>query len=310
MASNDLAIILLTHNEESKLPDCLESVAGLGDETFVVDSGSTDRTVEIALAAGATVVEHPFENYAAQRNWAQQHLPIRSQWVLHLDADERPTPELVDEILRTLRQPSVEVDGFLLRRRTVFMGRWIRHGGHYPSYHLRLFRRGKGSCEERRYDQHFIVDGDVARMKNDYIDVVMSDLTSWSHRHVGWAKQEAKEMLDGRGRARQVRERLLGSPIERRRWMRVRLYGRAPMFTRALAYWAYRYLFRLGFLDGREGLIFHFLHGFWYRFLVDAMIHESRARTRRGDGGHVGSAASHSSRRRIGDGSDGPGAAR
>jgi len=169
-----------------------------------VDSGSTDRTVEVARSAGAQVVEHPFENYAAQRNWAQQNLPIHSEWVLHLDADERLTPELVAEMRELLsgtreasgvrgeaiiakskehgakseelrarsaevgaghtqfaishkpgfgeaesgrREALEEINGFLLRKRTFFMGRWIRHGGHYPSYHLRLFRKDKGRCE-------------------------------------------------------------------------------------------------------------------------------------------------------------------
>ncbi len=274
MAPNELSVIVLTHNEESKLPDCLESVAGLGAETFVVDSGSTDRTVEIARAAGAAVTEHLFENYAAQRNWAQENLPIRTEWVLHLDADERPTSELVDEIREVLEDPPDDVDGFLLRRRTVFMGRWIRHGGHYPSYHLRLFRKDRGRCEDRRYDQHFIVPGNVAQLKHDYVDVVMSDLATWTRRHVRWAEQEAREMMERQNSPHRVRENLLGNPIERRRWMRGRLYARAPMFARALAYWIYRYFFRFGFLDGREGLIFHFLHGFWYRFLVDATIFE------------------------------------
>src|SRR2546425_936911 len=156
------------------------------------------------------------------------------------------------------------------------MGRWIRRGGHYPSYHLRLFRKGRGFCEERLYDQHFIVRGPVARLKHDYIDVVAADLGTWATRHVRWAGLEAREMLVGTHRGERVQARAFGNPIERRRWRRERLLWCLPLFVRAFGYWGYRYFLRLGFLDGVEGLIFHFLQGCWYRFLVDAYIHEAR----------------------------------
>jgi len=273
-----LSVIILTHNEETNLPACLDSLKGLDCEVFVVDSGSSDRTVEIAKAAGTTVVEHPFENYAAQRNWAQEHLPARGDWVLHLDADERLTAELVMEINQALQDSSHDVDGFLLRKRTVFMGRWIRHGGHYPSYHLRLFRRGRGSCEDRLYDQHFLVSGKVGRLEHDYLDVITSDLRTWTLRHTRWAGLEAREMMADDHAAHRVRPALSGNPIERRRWMRERLYARMPLFVRAFLYWLYRYVLRLGFLDGKQGLVFHFLQGCWYRFLIDATIYEARLR--------------------------------
>jgi len=271
-----LAVVVLTHNEERNLPACLSSLAGLDCELFVVDSGSTDGTPRIAREAGATVVHHPFEHYGAQRNWAQAALPIRAAWVLHLDADERLTPALVHEINAVLRAPPAGVAGFLLRKRTVFMGRWIRHGGHYPSYHLRLFRRDAGRCEDRLYDQHFLVRGRVLRLRHDYVDVLTSDLRTWTERHARWAELEARELLSGRQDGRRVRAALTGNPIERRRWLRDGVYARAPVFGRCLAYWLYRYLLRAGFLDGTEGLIFHFLQGFWYRFLVDAQLHQYR----------------------------------
>ena len=273
-----LSVVILTHNEEHNLPACLESLMGLECETFVVDSGSTDRTPEIASAAGAHVVRHPFENYGAQRNWAQQNLPLRGEWLLHLDADERLTDGLVREITQVLRDPPNDVDGFLIRKRTVFMGRWIRHGGHYPSFHLRLFRREKGRCEDRLYDQHFLVDGNVKRLEHDYYDVITSDLSTWSHRHIRWAELEAQECLNNRRDGHRVRPVALGNPIERKRWLREGVYGRSPLFLRAFLYWMYRYFVRLGFLDGVEGLIFHFLQGCWYRFLVDAKIYERRHR--------------------------------
>jgi glycosyltransferase involved in cell wall biosynthesis len=269
-------VIILTLNEEKNLGSCLASLEGLDCEIFIVDSGSTDSTVEIARAHGARVIAHQFENYGAQRNWAQENLPLSAEWVLHLDADERLTPELVREINGVLLGTGDAVDGFLLRKRTVFMGRWIRHGGHYPSYHLRLFRRSRGVCEDRLYDQHFVVAGPVKSLQHDYIDIVASDVFAWTVRHARWAGLEAAE-LAGRGSGgRQIRAAYWRGPIERRRWLRDRLYGRAPLFARAFLYWFYRYFLRLGFLDGKPGLIFHFLQGCWFRFLVDASLYEGR----------------------------------
>jgi len=276
-----LTVIVLTLNEETNLPGCLRSLEGLHSELFLVDSGSTDRTLDIARMGGATVVSHPFETYATQRNWAQTHVPLRTSWVLHLDADERLTPELVSEINAVLDEAPADVSGFLLRKRTIFMGRWIKHGGHYPSYHARLFRPGRGTCEDRLYDQHFLVEGQLRQLKHDYVDVLTGDLGVWSGRHALWAKLEAREIVTKQVGKRQIRPVALGNAIERKRWLRERAYGRAPLFLRALAYWAYRYVVRLGFLDGTEGLIFHFLQGFWFRFLVDAMIYERRRAAQR-----------------------------
>jgi glycosyltransferase involved in cell wall biosynthesis len=273
-----LSLVVLTMNEERNLPDCLRSVAGLNCEIFIVDSGSTDRTVDIARSAGAAVVTHPFESYGAQRNWALANLPFSCEWVLNLDADERLTPELAREISEMLASPPAGTDGFRLRRRTVFMGRWIRHGGHYPNYQLRLFRRSAGACEDRLYDQHFVVRGVVSSMKHDYIDVVASELSTWSVRHIRWAQAEADELVRKSVEGPRVSASLSGGPIGRRRWLREKIYGQAPLFVRPLAYWFYRYFIRLGFLDGREGLLFHFLQGFWYRFLVDAVLYERRHR--------------------------------
>ncbi len=262
-------------NEERNLPACLASLVGLNCDLYVVDSGSTDRTPEIARAAGATLLAHPFVDYGKQRNWALENIAFRTEWVLNLDADERLTPELAREIADALRaRPTA--DGFMLRRRTVFRGRWIKHGDHYPSYQLRLFRRGKGVCEDRLYDQHFVVTGIVAFLRNDYVDVAAGDVSSWSLRHFRWAAAEAHEQSRREiVHAARVPANLNSGPIARRRWLREKIYGRTPLFVRPVLYFGYRYFVRLGFLDGAEGFVFHCLQGFWYRFLVDAMLWES-----------------------------------
>jgi glycosyltransferase involved in cell wall biosynthesis len=271
-----LSTIILTYNEEANLGACLASLKGLDCEIFVVDSGSTDRTVEIAKACGVKVVEHPFENYGVQRNWAQQNLPIQGLWVLHLDADEQLTPELANEINDVLKASPDGIVGYSFSRRVIFMGRWIRYGGHYPTYHLRLFRKDKGFCEDRLYDQHFVVRGKVIELRHDCLNFITPDLCAWTLRHTRWAELEAKQKWADRSNQRRVLPSLLGHAIQRRRWLKEHLYERAPPFVRAFVYWFYRYFIRLGFLDGKEGLIYHFLQGCWFRFLVDAKIYEAR----------------------------------
>ncbi len=271
----NLTIILLTFNEEGRVEACLQSVEGIDAPVFAVDSFSTDRTRAILEACGAHVVQHVFEGYAKQRNWAQANNPFHSDWVLHLDADERLTPELRRWLIRDFPQLAPSCDGFMFSRRTVFLGRWIRHGGHYPSYHLRLFRAALGRCETKAYDQHFLVNGRTRIVPNaDIIDVVARSLTDFVASHNRWSSLEAAEMLSGTFSEEVVRPTLTGNPIGRRRWLKSKMFGRAPLFARSFAYFVYRYVFRLGFLDGREGLIFHVLQGFWFRFLVDAKYHE------------------------------------
>jgi glycosyltransferase involved in cell wall biosynthesis len=279
-----VAAIVLTYNEEKNLPDCLASLAGWVQQVFVVDSGSTDRTVAIATQAAATVVEHPFEHYGAQRNWAIDHLPIETPWILHIDADERITPELRASIMAALADPARRdrFDGFLVSRRTMFMGRWIRHGGHYPAWHLRLMRRGAGRCEDRLYDQHFFVAGAVQKLQGDLIDTLTPDVATFTARHLRWAALEAAEHEAPPDAAGRIRGRLASdNAIEQRRWLRD-WYARLPLFVRPTAYFLYRYIVRLGFLDGRAGLVFHVLQGFWFRFLVDALILERRLRRKEG----------------------------
>jgi len=279
-------VVVLALNEEVNLRGCLDSLGKLDCEIFLVDSGSTDGTLAIARAAGACIFTHVFDGYGKQRNWALENLPFRGEWVLNLDADERLTRELAEEVATLVQAPEPGVDGYMLRRRTVFRGQWIRHGGHYPNYQLRLFRRGLGICEDRLYDQHFVVKGRVESLRHDFIDTAAGDLSSWSERHFRWAAAEAEEQqrsLEGRGD--RVPASLLNGPIARRRWLRDKIYGRTPLFVRPAAYFVYRYVLRGGFLDSAEGFVFHALQGFWYRFLVDALLWEAGLRGRRGEPG-------------------------
>jgi len=262
-----ISLIILTYNEERNIKDCLDSVVGWADEIFIVDSGSSDKTLAITRGYTDKIYEHPFENYASQRNWAQSSLPIRNEWVLHLDADERVSLELFSELCETFRSVP-KVDGFMMPRKTIFRGQWIKHGGHYPSYHLRLFKKNKGKCEERLYDQHYIVNGRTAILKGDIVNTVTADIKTLIAKYkVGL---EAREILYNDKRVLNIK--LNGTPIEKINWLRYKIYYRTPLFIRPVLYFFYRYLLRLGFLDGKEGLLFHFYQGFWFRFLIDMKI--------------------------------------
>ncbi len=269
-----LNVIILTHQEELNLPHALRSLQGLDCEVFVVDSGSTDRTIEIAQAHGARVVEHAFESQARQLNWALDTLPLRAPWTLRLDADERLTEELAVEIGRVLVSAPAEVCGYLVKRRVYFWGRWIRFGGYYPTWLLRLWRTGEARSEEVWMDEHVVVTGrSIGRLKHDFIDENRKGLAFWIDKHNRYSDREI--MALEHFAAESARQRV-GGAVARRRFLKNTVYGRSPLFLRAIAYGFLRYFILLGFLDGRAGFVFHCLQGFWYRLLIDAKIYERR----------------------------------
>lgn len=267
------AIIVLSFNSEDTLSATLGKAREISDEIFVVDSFSKDGTVALAESFGAKIVQHTFEHYGAQRNWAIDNLPITRRWQLHLDADEVMDDKLVDTIRKL--SDDATVSGYFIARYVRFLGRVMRHGAMSPTWHLRLFRTGVGRCEERRYDQHFLLQsGETAQLPGSMIDDIRMPLTEWTARHNRWADGEVAEMYaadDGN----RVEADKQGNPAERKRYWRKR-YNQLPLFVRPFALFSYRYFFRLGFLDGKEGFIFWTLQTFWFRFLVDAKIFEKR----------------------------------
>lgn len=278
-----LSAIILTFNEETNLPACLASLAGWVGEIFVVDSGSSDGTSEIARAYGCTLVSHPFETHAKQWQWALDTLPLAHEWVLGLDADQRLLPALRDELTALFCETPERlegIEGLYIKRRQIFRGHWIRHGTYYPKYLLKLFRRSRVRLDERDLmDHHFYVSGPVAKLNYDMVEDNQKeqDLTFWLSKHLRYARLHAEEerLRGSEADTWLLPARFFGSPDERIVWLK-RLWYRLPLFVRPTLYFVYRYLFRLGFLDGKEGFIFHFLQGFWYRLLVDIHLHDMR----------------------------------
>ncbi|HWP91111.1 MAG TPA: glycosyltransferase family 2 protein [Thermodesulfobacteriota bacterium] len=282
-----ISVIVLTYNEENNVEACLQSVFDWTDHLFILDSYSTDRTLEIVKKYTNNIYSHPFENQARQLNWALCNLPFKTEWILRLDADEKVTPELKNEILEKLPNLSGEVTGLYMKRRVYFMGRWIRHGGYYPTWLLRIWRRGKAHCEERWMDEHIkIREGKVLFLENDIIDDNHNKLHWWIGKHNSYATREAIDLLNLKHKFviyDTVPTKLFGTQEQRKRWLKQTIYANMPLFLRPFLYFIYRYVIRLGFLDGKEGLIWHFLQGLWYRFLVDAKIYEVQMRARAED---------------------------
>lgn len=273
----NITAIILTYNEEQHLPRCISCLNDLVDQVIVVDSISTDATVKIAKDSGALVVKHAWKNYATQFNWALTQLDKDSDWILRIDADEYITLDLAKEIKDRLPSVEANIDGVIFNRRMMFQGKMIKYGGVFPVEVLRLFRHGRGECENRWMDEHIKVQGETIKFRGELIDDNKNSLTWWTEKHNHYASREAVDLLNleyGFMPHDTVANLSNRSQVGVKRWFKEVVYARSPMSFRAFMYFIYRYFIRLGFLDGQAGMSFHFLQGFWYRYLVDAKIIE------------------------------------
>ena len=245
-----------TFNERQNLPHALASVMGWANRVFILDSGSTDGTQEYARSMGAEVVEHAWEGYARQKNWGLDNLPFESPWVFILDADEAITPQLRDEIARICAKPIHEVEqaGFYVNRYFVFMGKRIRHCGYFPSWNLRLFKRGAARYEERAVHEHMILNGPDGHLRGLMSHDDHRGLEYYAAKHNRYSTLEAATLYQSDKNGPGVEGSLWGNAIQRRRYLRTRIYPRLP------AKWLWRfiwmYFIRLGILDGLVGLRF------------------------------------------------------
>lgn len=272
-----LTVVILTKNEEPHISRALFSVSEIADRCVVVDSGSEDRTVEMAKALGAKTLVHPFVTQAQQFNWALDQLPEETEWVLRLDADEIVTPGLARQIQELLPRLGAEMQGVYISRRMHFLGRRIRWGGVFPIRVMRLFRHGAGRCEDRWMDEHILVDGATTNLSGEIIDDNLNSLTWWTEKHNSYASREVVDILNREYKfmpQESVAKLRGGQQAGTKRWVKENVYARLPGGLRAFTYFFYRYVVRLGLLDGKEGTAFHVLQGFWYRYLVDMKLHE------------------------------------
>lgn len=284
-----LSVIIPVKNEELNLSACLASVS-FADEIWVVDSGSTDGTGAIARQAGAEVVQFAYAGgFPRKKNWALANLPFKNEWILLIDADERVTPELEAEI-RAVLATERGVDGYYINRKLIFLGRWIRHCGWYPSWNLRLFRHRLGRYERLETDavenagdvevhEHVVLDGRAEYLRHDLLHEDFKSVYHFIERHNRYSNWEAKVYhnfahgIEGRAR---IGASLFGSPLERKRFIK-RLWARLPF--RPLLRFIWMYVIKAGFLDGRPGLIFCTLMTM-HEAVISAKIYEEERRQR------------------------------
>ena len=272
-----ITAIIMTYNEKRNLRACLESVHEYIDDIIIVDSYSTDETEDIAKEYTDKFYKNKWINYSKQYLWGIANTDIKNEWIIRLDADERWTKEGFEE-LATIMQDD-EVNGIYVKMKIYFMGRFIKHGAFYPNYFLRVYKKSKGAMEDRWMDEHIHVEGKVVHSNIDVIESNydrQENIALWTDKHNGYSTREAVEFLIAKHNIHKIDTvaNLFGNKTERKRWMKENIYFKTPLFVRPYMYFIYRYVFKFGFLDGKEGFIFHTLHAFWYRFLVDTKVYQ------------------------------------
>ena len=285
----DITTIILTYNEEIHIKRCLERITPYVKDVFIIDCFSNDNTLKIvenykAILAKEgevckiTVLQNPWVNYATQFNWALENAPIKTKWVLRLDADEYLSPALIHELHEKLPLLEDKYTGIVFPLRRVFMGKEINHGIAKGIKMLRLFQYGKASSEVRMMDEHIeLLEGESVEFENSFSDDNLNNISWWSKKHIGYALREAIDLLDVEydltGSAMhtsisKIEEQALSKRKKKQK------YAKMPLFWRSIGYFMYRYIFKLGFLDGKEGFCWDFFQGLWYRMLVDAKVYE------------------------------------
>ena len=274
METLDITAIVLTYNEELHIRRCVESLRQYVTKIYVVDCHSIDATCPIAESLGAEVIQHNWPgNQAEQFNWALDNLKIETEWVLRLDADEYLLPELIEELQKRVPTMPKDVSGIEFKRRHIFMGRWVKHGV-YPVVLLRMFRKDCGRYDNRLMDEHIVLSrGQSIVFENDFCDHSLISIEDYCRKHLDYARREAIEELEdycGLSDSPKLNQ-IYGKQAQEKRKKKSRFYKK-PLFWRSFCYFLYRYFLKGGFLDGKEGFLFSFIQGWWYRTIVDVKV--------------------------------------
>ncbi|UTA68982.1 glycosyltransferase family 2 protein [Emticicia sp. 21SJ11W-3] len=277
---SDISFIILTYNESVHLRRLLSKIVGINAPVFVIDSGSTDDTVAIAEEFGAVVKVNTFENHPKQWDFALKNCLISTPWIIGLDADQYPSEELLHK-LKTFSDIEVpaDVNGIYFNRHNYFQGERLKYGGYRNFYMLKMFRNGKGWSDlNENMDHRFIVEGKSIIWKNEVLiedNLKEHDIDFWLTKQIRYSNLTAQEEFQRKKglRGQTLTPNLLGNPDERTAFLK-KIWWNLPLFIRPMIYFFYRFVIRLGFLETTSGRLFHFLQGFWFRFLVDAKIKE------------------------------------
>lgn len=272
----DLSVIILAYNEEIHIKRCIENASRISNHIYVIDSYSSDNTVQIARNMGAEVLAHKWENnYAKQFNWALENCNIKSKWILRLDADEYLLEETIKELYELLPSINENISSISMPLVKIWMGKQL-HKGTGKIILKRIFRNGFGRCEERLMDEHIVTsEGYDLTTKNGFADENLNDLSWWAHKHVNYAVREAIDLLNIEYHflPEQTIKANMNQQATAKRRQKER-YAKLPLFWRAFAYFCLRYFIKGGIFEGIEGFCWHFFQGLWYRMFVDAKVYE------------------------------------
>lgn len=267
------AAIVLTKNEEIHIERCIRNIFPLFKKIYIVDSLSTDKTKELAKKWPIEFLENPFINQATQFNWALKQIDQNTNWVLRIDADEYLSQSLINEISLKLDSLDSSIKGIFLPRRIIFQDKMLNHGAVNRTKILRLFKFGYGESDDRWMDEHIVVNGKTINFRNSLIDHNLKPISWWINKHNNYANREVFEIIKNElNPKRKKNEKYYFSQENRKR------YYSQPPILRAIFYFIYRYIFCLGFLDGKNGFCFHILQGFWYRLIIDMKYLELKSK--------------------------------
>lgn len=273
------SFIILTLNEEQHLPRLLDSIASLNASTFVLDSGSTDQTKNIVQKYNAELKIHEFENHPKQWDFAINNFQILTPWIIGLDADQIVTPELLQQLQEFKDEDYLHVNGIYFNRKNFFKGQWIKYGGFYPKYLLKMFRKNVGYSDlNENMDHRFIVSGETVIWKKGHIleeNLKENQISFWIEKHNRYSDLVAQEEVERLNYLREhtIKPNFFGSPDQKNAYLK-KLWWKLPLGLRPFLYFTYRLIYKLGILDGSKGILFHFLQGFWFRLMVDVKIKE------------------------------------
>lgn len=271
-----LVALILTYNESIHIERAIKNVINWADKVIVLDSNSQDDTAHIAEKLGAEVIFRKFDDYKNQRQYAIEYCKNLTDWMLFLDADEYLLPELKTEISAEISSHK-NIAGYYINRRAVFMGRWIKYGGYYPTYLLRLFKPETAVLDEA-INEHVTVQGLVQKLKYDFVDHSLKSIEFWTEKHNKYTNLEAEDLWNAKTQNVKSENLRFSIQVERKKWIRQNIWNHLPLLLKPFLYFIYRYFFRMGFLDGKEGFIYHLLQGGWRYFLVDVKYLEMKAK--------------------------------
>lgn len=275
----DLSVIILVGNEEIHMKRCLDRITPYAKEVFVIDCYSTDKTVEIAQKyENVTILQNKWVNYATQFNWALQNAPIKTEWILKLDADEYLDSKLIERMQHELPIMPNNISAINIRLKHIFLGKFIK-GGTGNKYMTRIFRNGRAISENRQMDEHMkLIKGELIVWEEAFYDDNLNNLKWWTNKHNNYAIREAADLLDIEYNLTGIEKNGLKGQAAVQRSIKHR-YARMPLFWRAFIYFCVRYFLKGGMFEGKVGFLWCFLQGWWYRTLVDAIIFEIKMKT-------------------------------